>query len=372
MKNNLLKLSISAVLTISVTTNTFAKDVTKSAPGEQGWRFGKFDDSNSTTPKTEKEILAKMLKVEQEQLKTQKEILKVLNNQFNPKPETIMVDGKPCIANSSAKCYKWLPVAEAKKYPIIAQFYSNPTEENAAKYMQWYSKHVNHAKKAGVALMLAKYQYGDNASNYNIDRTGTIGAFGANSTGNDEHIKKIFRDHMKDFYINVYLGRGLDADIFGLDGYNGLFEEFPKLKVNIIYYNEDVKKKLEAISKKFYIVRMIKSHANTEKVSSYLFKKNGIYSTPTSQIVLKSNGESQILSLGKMGSLGFAKKVNQFLWFKGIIKENDYSSDYKKWDDSKYLQRNSYDLFSKDVDFSKYQYHNTDMKPLEIPKKNTK
>lgn len=368
-KKSLLKLSASIALAASLSTCAYASTVTKAAPSEQGWRFGKFDETNSTTPKTEKEILARMLKVEEEQLKTQKQILKVLNDQYNPKPETIMVDGKPCIANSSAKCYKWEPVLEAKKYPVIAEFYSNPTEENAAKYLQWYSKHMNHAKKAGVALTLAKYQYGDNATDFNIDKTGTIGAFGANSSGEEEHLKKMFREHMSDFYINVYLGRGLDADIFGLEGYDGLFEEFPKLTVNVVYYNNDVKTKLNALSKDFHQIRMLQAHTRQEAVSSDMFKQNGIYATPTSQVVLKSDGSSQILYIGKMGSLGFAKKVIQFLWFRGIIKSNNYASDYKKWDDSKYIKYNKFEEYGTRKDFSKYQYHNTDMKPLEVPTK---
>lgn len=363
------KTLLSASLFFALSQNIYAKD----ANAEIGWRFGHFEDVNSTkktskAPKTQKEILKKMLEVQEEQLETQKKILKVLKNQFDPEPETIMVDGKPCIANSSAKCYKWMPEPEAKKYPIIAKFFSNPTVDNAAQYIQWYSKHTNHATKAGMALYLAKYQYGDNATNFNTKKTGMLGSRGEYSQAEYATKLKLFKNNLNKFYINLYLGRGLDVDVFGLKSIAILLEKVPELKLNVFYYNDDVKNKLHAIADKYiYIKRIFKQTAKSYSGSA-VFQTNGIYSTPALELVLLSDKSSQIMGTGRVSPTGFISKVLRYLWYKGEIKKNGYVSDYKMWDNSTYVKDTMHDELGEDIDVSKYQYKNNQMKPKKLTK----
>ena len=359
-------LSILAMITLS--QNIEAKDITKKASSEVGWRFGNFSDNNETVvPKTQKGILAEILKTQRKQLKVQKKILDVLQKRFDPQPEIIMVDGKPCIANSSEHCYKWEPEPEAKRYPVIAKFFSNPTQKNAAEYLKWYSKHMNHAVRAGTALMLAKYQYGANASNYNIDKKGMIGATGENYTANKKHTERLFKKYMDKFYLNVYVGRNLDIDVFGLKGFVYLFETYPKLKINLIFYNEDVKEKLHNISDKYKSLKRVFAHTNQEIVSKGMFAKHGIYATPTTELILKNTGDSQIMQTGRMDVSNFDEKVLRYLWFKKIIKDNAYSTDYKKWDDSTLLKTKMYERDKENrFNVDKYEYTNPNMAPHKI------
>jgi len=346
---------------------------TKDAKSEIGWRFGNFDDVNSTkeAPKTQKEILKKILSVQEEQLKVQKDILDVLQKRFDPQPETIIVNGKPCIANSSAECYKWIPEPEAKRNPVIAEFFSNPSKEKAAKYLQWYSKHTNNAKKAGVAMVMAKYQYGDNATDFNSKKNGMLGSFGEISQAKTSADINTFKKYNDMFYMNLYLGRGLDVDLFGTRGIRNALEKFPKLTLNIIYYNQDVKNKLHAISKEYPNLKFI-LNSRKEYVDKDLFTKNGIYSTPTIELVLKKDKSRQIIVTGNFGTTSMVKNAIEFLWLKKVIKENNYASDYKVWDHSKFVENTSYSETGKVLDLKKYQYRNTDMKPLEVPKELTK
>ena len=347
----------------------FATNSTKDAKTEIGWRFGNFADKNATKkePKTQKEILMKILSVQEEQLDVQKDILKVLQKRFDPQPETIIVNGKPCIANSSAECYKWIPEPEAKRYPVIANFFSSPTKEKAAKYLKWYSKHTNNAKKAGVALQMAKYQYGDNAANYNSKKNGMLGAFG--EIGSAERNSRIatFKKFSNKFYMNLYLGRGLDVDLFGTRGLNNILQDIPGVKMNIIYYNDDVKNKLHEISKNYPDLKNVLD-SNNELVDKSMFTKNGIYSTPTMELVIIKSKLRQIIATGNFSTTLLVDNTLKYLWMKKIIKSNSYSTDYKVWDHSNYLKNTSYEDTGKVLDLDKYQYHNTQMKPLDVPK----
>lgn len=350
-------------LSVLLSANLLASN--KDADAEIGWRFGKFQDTNKTKrpPKTQKEILSEMLNVQKEQLKTQKEILLVLQKRFDPQPQTIMVNGKPCIANSSAKCYKWLPEPEAQRYPIIGKFYANPTIENAAEYSKWYSKHTNHALKAGVALYMAKYQYGDKVTDYNVNKSGTIGASGEGSEGKSNVLKKVFKENSDKFYINVFLGRSLESDAFGLVGIAALIEQMPEIKFNIIYYSDEVKQKLKGLSTIYDYVKKAIEGSEQSYVSPELFKKDGIYMTPTVEIVLKKTGESQIIGVGKISPTNFISKTLRYLWLKGIIKKNNYASDTVQWDNIKNLNNKSYETTGRVINFDKYQYSNTQMEP---------
>ena len=359
---------------LMIASIAYASNITSNAKTERGWRFGDFKDENATKkePKTQKEILKKILSVQEEQLDVQKNILKVLQKRFDPQPETIIVNGKPCIANSSAECYKWVPEPEAKRYPIIQQFYSNPTIENAARYIKWYSKHTNNARKGGIALMMAKYQYGDNAADFNSKKNGMFGGFGEIKEAKRRHNIKVLQKNSDKFYMNLYLGRGLDVDLFGTRGLAYLFEKLPKVTINIIYYNDDVKKKLYMLSKEYDNLKYVLGKG-PEFVDKKMFKEHGIYSTPTLEIVLKKKKNvHQIIGTGNITAGSSIARAIDYLWIKKIIKSNNYASDYKVWDDSHYFEDTSYEETDKVLDKNKYKYENTDMKPRKVPKALTK
>ena len=155
----------------------------KGSPFERGFRFGDFDDNSTTPPKTKMsiaDILDEMLKVQKKQLKVQKKILAILQDEFDPQPKKIIVNGKECIENSSAECFK-MPLLhpDGKKVPVLGKFVTNPTVENAREYLKWHAKFLKSAFKGGEAITLAMNQFGPAAYplNYNRFEYDTPGAY---------------------------------------------------------------------------------------------------------------------------------------------------------------------------------------------------
>ena len=350
-----------------------AQNITKKADAEVGWKFGDLPETNTTKQKNKstKKILQEMLEVQKKQLETQNKILQILQDRFDPQPETIIgEDGQPCIANSSANCYKWIPEPEAKRYPVVKEFFSNPTIENAAKYMKWYSKHTKNAEKAGLEMYFAKNKYGENATNFNLKRSSMMDPNGETEENEKQTKIRIFKYHMnnRDFYFNIYIGRSLEADIFGLKGFENLKKQIPDLRYNVIFYNEDVKNKLQLISKKYKFLNEILFKDAPSAVSTKMFKDNGIYATPTLEIVTKNN-DSQIMSVGKVSPSSLISKTIKYLKLKKVIKENALFIDYKVWDNSQYLEKNMYDNFGKIFKIDQYKYNNT-MHPKTLEENN--
>lgn len=359
-----MKIKKTALLaTFVLLTNTFLyADKSKAAPAEKGWRFGNFKDINESVSKakTEKEMLANIMKLEYEQLKTQKKILKVLQKRFDPQPEIITVNGKKCVANSSAECYKWIPEPEAKRYPVIANFFSNPNTKSAEKYIKWYSKHINNAEKAGISLYLARMQNGPKATDFNIKNNGLLGANGEYQGAKQRHYKKLLLSHKNELHVNIYLGRNTEVDIFGLEGISNLIDELPELTYNLIYYNNDVKRKLYGIAKTYKYLNNVFSHTN-ETVSKEMFKKYKIYTTPTIAVFLNKDNNSQIIATGKVSPTNFIQKTVKYLWYKKIIKRNDYMSGDNLWDSSRYIENKMIDDYTHTFDVNKYRYQNKNL-----------
>lgn len=369
MKQGNRKILSSLLCTVLISSVIYAKDE-GAAPAEIGWRFGNFDETKKEekekpTPKSLKEILKKMLEVQEEQLEVQKDIRKILKDRYDPEPETIIVNGKPCIANSSAECYKWLPEPEAKRYPIIGEFFANPTVDKAAQYLQWYSKHTNNASKAGISMYMAKYQYGENATKFDIKKEGMLDSKGKAKKAQDVRERRLFSEHTKDFYVNYYLGRGLDVDVYGLEGMSYLMQDVPNMKVNLIFFNNDVKKKITEISEHYRYIKRVLDSASASYIDANMFKENGIYSTPSFELVLNKDKSSQIMGTGKISQTGIIKKSLKYLWLKEVVKDS-YMNDYKMWDDSNYIESQMWDKLGKSINVDKYQYRNTDMQPKEL------
>ena len=113
---------------------------------ERGYKFGGLVDNNKSSlkKKTERELLAELVKLSRAQLKEQKRIREILENEFDPQPKTITLkDGTKCIENSSAKCFKMPMIPEIRGIPAIANAYKNPTLENIKIRELWYAKYTD-------------------------------------------------------------------------------------------------------------------------------------------------------------------------------------------------------------------------------------
>ena len=340
---------------------------------ERGWRFGEFDDKNSTTKKddkrTIKQLLVGILDMEEKQLKVQKDILEAIKEIRNPKPKTIIGDdGKPCIANSSAECYETLLEPEAIRYPVIGAYVKNPTVENAARYLKWYSKHTNKALDAGFALYLANTKYGDKAAPMNLKRGGFNDAYGAEKKTIRVHRNKMINGELsKEFDLYIFLGRDFNMDAYAMTILSSFIKDIPNVNYSVVFYNADVKKKLTAFGDEFERMKIIIDGAKKTYIGSNYFKQFGVYATPSIAVHLKKDNSTQLLVVGVLGSNAIQQKITNYLKFKKIIKPNN-SVDYKVWGDSTYVKDKFYDIYGVTPDVSKYDYKNHSMQP-RTPKK---
>lgn len=174
MMSNITSLYAVDVIKQNSDKKTF-NEVDDSYSNTKGFAF--YEDSNSSDKdnsidkktKLNANLLYEILLENKKQTKLLTDIRDILQKTHDPKPEKIVVNGKECIANSSAECFKMPLTAEAKKVPVLASWIQNPTMENAAKYLKWQAKYFNSINKGGYSLNLASKEGG--AETYPIDAT---------------------------------------------------------------------------------------------------------------------------------------------------------------------------------------------------------
>lgn len=301
---------------------------------EQGWRFG---DNPKSKPvvndkKTIKEILAEMLKVQKEQLKTQKKILAILQEQFDPKPKMITLpNGKKCIANSSAECFQMPLTPIAKRIPVLKNWLEHRDIKSAAAYIKWQSKYMQEIFKSAYAYDFAVTEYGNKVAQLDYSRPGFEETFGASEVIRDK-FKSWEINHYKDkFNLYIFLGENPDLDVYSFTSIARFFKKHPDLKYTIIFKTPNEKKAFLEAGKIFLIIGdMIKSKNVKMVVMPSLFKKLDVYTTPTISLKLKGSNVIHKVMVGRLNGILTSKIIN-FLKFKGIIKEGA-NPRYKQWD----------------------------------------
>ncbi|CAA6805410.1 MAG: Unknown protein [uncultured Campylobacterales bacterium] len=301
---------------------------------EGGARFGQvnFDDLKKNQ-KTMIEILKEMLKVQKEQLITQNKILEVLKNEYDPTPETItLADGTTCLANSSAKCFKMPLTPTAKRIPVMGQWVSEPTKENAKEYLKWQAKYVQQITKSGKAFELAGVQWGKEASPLSSRGSTTSDNLGSDySLDKKARIAKI--ETLKDdIMIYLFVGKNANLDLFSLTEYYEAFRLMENVELTIVFYNESSKKALEREAKKITSIKLLFKRANSMIVSEKLFDKHSIYTTPTMGLYQYPKDKYDGLLIGKVSTYQIMSKIYTFLEYEDLIGYGDVMT-YDSWED---------------------------------------
>jgi hypothetical protein len=306
----------------------------KESPFEIGRRFGKGLDSNSTNSKTKRttaDILEEMLKVQKKQLKTQNKILKILEDQFDPQPKKIVVNGKECIENSSAECFK-MPLLhpDAKKVPVLRKFVESPTVENAAAYLKWHAKFLKSAYRGGNAITLAVNKYGAKAYPMNFDRFDydTPGAYSSVlKKRNNKLVLNTIGDGVS-FYF--FLGKNPDADMYAVDNYAKFVKEIPHIKYNIVFYSKGSKEAFLALASRLKNIESFRINASSLLVSKKAFSKHNVYTTPMVNMLVKKTNKMRSILVGRSSSDGIIDNAIETLEFDKVLKDA-HSPGYEKW-----------------------------------------
>jgi len=305
----------------------------KSTKPEQGWRFGNNPEINTTNEnlKTIKQILLEMLKVQKEQLKTQKKILAILQDQFEPKPKWITLpNGKKCIANSSAECFQMPLTPIAKRIPVLKNWLLHRDEKSAAAYIKWQSKYLSEINKAAYAYQLAVTEYGNKVAKLDYSGAPFEEVFGYTEVLKNKYQNMLVNKYGKYFHIYVFLGENPDLDIYSFTSIADFINKHPDIKYTIIFKTKDEKKAFVDAGGLFNEIKEVLNNKNVNlEVMPSLFSKLNIYTTPTISVKLNNSNVINKVLVGRPNGL-LTERIINYLKFKGIIKEGE-NPVYKAW-----------------------------------------
>jgi hypothetical protein len=307
----------------------------KKSSFERGFRFGDVSDLNSTAkPKSTRavtDILEEILKVQKDQLKEQKRIREILEDQYDPQPKKIVVDGKECIENSTAECFQ-MPLLhpDAKKVPVLAAFVRNPSVETAREYLRWYAKFLKSAYRGGESIVLAVNQYGAQAYPMNFDRFDydTPGAY--SSVLKQKNNKLVLNTLSKEIEFYFFLGKNPDADLYAVDNYAKFTKELPDVKCHLVFYSEGSKKAFVALSSRLKNIGEFKDGLSSMLVSPEAFKKHNVYATPMVGMLIKSSNKMRSILVGRNSADGIIENAVDALEYDKVLKDA-HSPGYEKW-----------------------------------------
>ena len=333
---------------------------------EKGWHF--YDDTNQSGQKPQidvsqsapkgadnpalvAQLLQQILKENQAQTKIQQEMLRILQDNFDPQPKIVKkADGTECIANSSADCYVVPKTAWAKSVPALSAWMDDPSSvEKAAVYSKWQSTHLNTTVlPMGSSLQFASEQFGVAARPLNYAQPGYDSATGAGKVMENMRAFTTVNKHANQVQLLFFVGKNIDADLYALDNFGQLMNRLGEIKFTLIAYDEATKQVVEDASG--WIPSLKRGlQRNKLVVNEKAFNKYGIYTTPSLVAVANNGGKmkAQTVATGRMGPIIYAERVRQYLLLEGIAKYGD-DAGYKIWKDvgnvAKSHMRNKYNI----------------------------
>jgi len=315
---------------------------------QQGWSFY-FDDKNIDGNKTKAKKMDKLIKKAQlnllqkildenkKQTKIQKKMLALLQKQIDPKPKMITVNGKKCIANSSADCFDFgaLLVAEAKKVPVMAAFLKDPYDiVKAAKYLQWQSKYFMHNINIGNSLQMAYQQFGEKAYPIGDQSPGYTMANGYyEGTIYPAAQTNLIISMKKKISFDILIGKNIPMDIYSSLSIKDIVLKYGKMNIRLVFFDKKSKDVFLSALTSVYKMDSFPIWRHIKKVvDPKLFKQYGVTTTPSFVLKLddKNKKTAQTILHGKADLTSFRSQVISFMELHKLI---DYSkfTEQKAW-----------------------------------------
>ena len=326
---------LALTLSFAYSESAFPSNGKKDKSHERGYHFHGLDEnatSASQQRKTQQKLLEELVKIAKDQLKVQREILEEVKQIRNPKPETIVVNGKECVANSSAECFQMPLVDKAKKIPVYKNWLRNPNEKNTLALVRWESKYFNKISNVAHMRDFIITKYGPEALKTNFNRSTFDSIGGAHKVVRQDNNRYLLNEiASKKFEIILFYGKNPELDYQSFFNYNKNVQELKNVTYHIVFYTAGAKIAFEDSAKVFLEMKEMLDKAKSVKVDKKLFKEASIYATPTMSIKIKKTGEIIPITVGNLYAGGVQSRILKMLEMKKVIKEG-HSPDFKMFD----------------------------------------
>lgn len=341
-------LSILTIALLSAESNT-RKDYSEAERGTQFYKFTdanatdkidntnkNYNNSNTNNKKDISAVLEELLEVAKEQRNIQQKIYELLAEDINPTPQTVVVNGKECIANSSADCFVMPLTNDAKKIPVLKEMLVNPTTETAKNYLQWQAKYLSTGPfKVGRSFQYAMNTYGEEAYPMNITRSSVNTNTDELGFKKKEYVEKLLNNKYNNNSLGIYIFLGSkDLDKFSASEIPEIIKSVKNKKALTLLFASEADKtnfmQSEEVVKNKEVFKEVTALINAET-----FKKNNIYMTPTYMAVskVKDSNKKQAVAIGRVSRNELNAKVYEWLEQENII-ERGGLSDYKIWNNN--------------------------------------
>lgn len=285
--------------------------------------------------KIELDILQKILDENRKQTKIQEKILSLLEEELDPKPKEVVVNGKKCIANSSADCFVLPMISEAKRVPVMAEFLKDPYDlKKAGEYLRWQASLFNNAINIGNSLEFAYAQWGEKVYPLGAQTpaySSLDGAYEAKILPQAE--KELILSKKDSLAFSIFIGKNFNMDIFSAKSIMDVIAEYGQMDIEIVYYDQKSKDVFEGAVSSVYDIKKLKNWNLVRKqVDPKKFDSFNIFTSPSfvAKIKGKDKNEAQTILNGKIDTTSFRSRTISFMELKKMI---DYStfSESKAW-----------------------------------------
>ncbi len=275
------------------------------------------------------ETINKMLKESKKQTKIQQKILDLISNEIDPKPKIITVNGKKCIENSSAECFKMPITSEAKKTPALKAWMENPSIENTVTYLRWQSKFLTEVFKRGDSFPMAIAEQGSKAYPLLVNDGGYIDLFGYSPVKQAKN--KLMIEQFKKIPIFIFFGLNKDLDLVSIVNLKELIKKYKNLDITIVFENEHSKELFDSVISGVYGTKKSKElfYGSKIMIDSSLSKELNVYTTPA--ILVNDNDKPHIIYTGALKVSAFERAAYRYLEFNDKI-DHEKLYNYNMWD----------------------------------------
>jgi len=301
---------------------------------EKGINFGNFDEKKKPkkTKKTIPDLLADLLAESKKQTKLQTEIRDILKNEFDPSPKTIIGDdGKPCVANSSAKCFQMPMINEVKGIPAIADALQNRDLASVKVKELWYGKYVGEVLKLSYLKAQAHRELGDK---YPLAKNpvGSVNpAQGWGSVFKNNYRRQLFQNSLNKFEFNVFLGKNRGLDMYALYPTIKLLAKNKDLKMNLVFFSDKEYRHWLKQAKNISSFKKLKNI--TLMVQPDAFEEFKVHTTPSVYIRDPKKSKDTIIHIGRFVQRDLINKTLAYMVNEKYLKRSDLSNT-KAWGSS--------------------------------------
>lgn len=285
-------------------------------------------------------LLAEILETNKENLKTNKKILEVLQNEFDPQPKKITLsNGRECFENEDADCYVMPSLTKESKILVFKNFFKDATIENAAKVVAWTDRHVFETTKRANLQQQALMQFGDQIAQYSGMTKG--GYIDSNENFTKAKKKEKLRQINKKFNENnlelvFYFTNSFAENVLRYSEVKTMLQKInvassgKRIPAKIILSNKNNIKKLQATIK--LLSKERKSLSGDLLEMEYLpintIKDLGVFTTPSVGVLDKNNKTMQVIISGPFSASKLYYYSLAYLRTHDLFKDAEIS-DYK-------------------------------------------